>query len=69
MIRNNPESFAMPATSGYQWKHLFLPSGTLLRIIFNGKNFHCLVEEDHIRYKGQIISPMALRMLLAESAQ
>jgi hypothetical protein len=43
MIRNNPESFAMPATSGYQWKHLFLPSGTLLRTIFNGKNFHSLV--------------------------
>jgi hypothetical protein len=57
MIRNNPESFAMPATSGYQWKHLFLPNGTLLRTIFNGKNFHCLVEEDHIRYNRQIISP------------
>jgi hypothetical protein len=47
----------MPATSGFQWKHLFLPNGTLLRTIFNGKNFHCLVEEDHIRYNGQIISP------------
>jgi hypothetical protein len=57
MIRNNPESFAMPATSGYQWKHLFLPNGTLLRTIFNGKNFHCLVEEDQIRYNGKIISP------------
>jgi hypothetical protein len=57
MIRNNPDSFAMPATSGYQWKHVFLPNGTLLRTIFNGKNFHCLVEEDHILYNGQKVSP------------
>jgi hypothetical protein len=57
MTRNNPESFAMPETCGYQWKHLFLPNGTLLRTIFNGKNFHCLVEKDHICYNGQEISP------------
>jgi hypothetical protein len=57
LVRNDPESFAMPATSGYQWKNLFLPNGTLLRTIFNGKNFHCLVEEDHIRYKGEMTSP------------
>jgi hypothetical protein len=43
----------MPVTSSYQWKHLFLPNGTLLRTIFNGKNFHCRVKEDHIRYNGQ----------------
>jgi hypothetical protein len=57
MVRNNPDSFAMPPTSGYQWKHLFLPNGTLLRTIFNGQNFHCLVEEDHIVYNGQKVSP------------
>ena len=57
MTRNNPESFAMPETCGYQWKHLFLPNGTLLRTIFNGENYHCLVEKDHIRYKGLETSP------------
>jgi hypothetical protein len=57
MVRNDPDSFAMPATAGYQWKSLFLPNGTLLRTIFNGKNFHCLVEEDHIVYNGQSVSP------------
>jgi hypothetical protein len=57
LVRNDPESFAMPTTSGYQWKHLFLPNGTLLRTIFNGRNFHCLVEDDHVRYNGEIISP------------
>jgi hypothetical protein len=57
LVRNAPDSFTMPTTSGYQWKHLFLPDGTLLRTIFNGKNFHCLVEGDHIRYNGEITSP------------
>jgi hypothetical protein len=57
MVRNDPDSFAMPATSGYQWKHLFLPNGTLLRTVFNGKNFHCLVEGDHILHDGKTTSP------------
>lgn len=57
MTRNNPDSFAMPPLSGYQWKHLFLPNGTLLRTVFNGKNFHCLVESDHIIYDGKQVSP------------
>ncbi|WP_147373874.1 hypothetical protein [Massilia cavernae] len=57
MTHNNPESFAMPATSGYQWKHLFLPHGTLLRTIFNGKNYHCLVDGDRIHYNGEEVSP------------
>lgn len=57
MTRHHPDSFAMPATSGYQWKRLFLPNGTLLRTIFSGKNFHCLVEGDRIHYKGQEVSP------------
>jgi hypothetical protein len=57
MVRNDPESFPMPASAGYQWKNLFLPNGTLLRTIYNGKSFHCLVEDDHIRYNEREISP------------
>jgi hypothetical protein len=57
LVRNDPDGFPMPKTSGYQWKHLFLPNGTLLRTVFSGKSFHCLVEGDHIRYNGEIISP------------
>jgi hypothetical protein len=50
-------ALTMPATSGYQWKRLFLPNGTLLRTVFNGKNTHCLVEGDQILYDGKAISP------------
>jgi hypothetical protein len=55
--RNSPDAIAMPATNGYQWKQLFLPNGTLLRTIFNGKNHHCLVEGDQILYEGRAMSP------------
>jgi hypothetical protein len=57
LARNEPEAFGKPIVSGYQWKHLFLPNGTLLRTVFNGKNFHCLVENGEIRYNGEAMSP------------
>lgn len=33
-VRNQPDTFAMPVTSGYQWKNVFLLQGTLLRTVF-----------------------------------
>ena len=56
-MRNNPDSFGGPKTSGYQWKNLFLPDGTLCRTIYKGKNFHCMVEGDHLIYDGKPSSP------------
>lgn len=55
--RNMPDALHTPKTSGYQWKQLFLPTGTLLRTVFAGKNHHCLVEGDQILYKEQAVSP------------
>ena len=55
--RHNPDALAAPAASGYQWKRLFLPDGTLLRTVFAGKNYHCLVEGDRILYEGKAVSP------------
>ncbi len=55
--RHNPETISMPLVRGYQWKSVFLPDGTLLRTVFGGKNYHCLVEDDAILYNGQPVSP------------
>jgi hypothetical protein len=55
--RHNPEALAATAYSGYQWKQLFLPSGTVLRTVFGGKNFHCTVDGDQILFQGQPVSP------------
>ena len=60
MRRHNPNAIlmaAMPAATGYQWKRLFLPSGTLLRTVFGGKNHHCMVEGDSIIYDKRAVSP------------
>lgn len=55
--RHDPDGVPMPTAHGYQWKNQFLPDGTLLRTIFGGKNYHCLVEGDHIIFNGQAVSP------------
>ena len=55
--RHNPKALPGPAYAGYQWKGLFLPNGTVLRTVFRGKNYHCIVEGDAILYDGKPISP------------
>ncbi len=42
---------------GFQWKELFLPSGTRLRTTFNGQRFHAVVEGDNIVFDGRSVSP------------
>lgn len=57
MRRHSQDTIPMPVTKGVQWKRLFLPDGTLLRTVFEGKNHHCLVEGDRILYDGKEVSP------------
>ena len=57
MRRHKPDALAMQVAKGYQWKSQFLPTGTLLRTVFGGKNYHCLVEGDQILYNGKAVSP------------
>jgi len=45
------------AISGYQWKNLFLPSGTLLRTRYRGKSYHAAVDGDDIVFEGRKMSP------------
>jgi hypothetical protein len=45
------------AMSGYQWKELFLPAGTMLRTAFKGRNFNATVEGDCIIFNGDAVSP------------
>ena len=57
MRRHKPDALAMQVAKGYQWKSQFLPTGTLLRTVFGGKNYHCLVEGDQILYNSKAVSP------------
>ncbi len=42
---------------GFQWKELFLPSGTRLRTTFSGQRFDAVVEGDNILFNGRAVSP------------
>lgn len=57
MRLHSPGAIPGPATAGVQWKRLFLPNGTLLRTVFDGKNHHCMVEGDALHYDGKAVSP------------
>lgn len=50
---------------GYQWKHLFLPEGTKLRIVIKRKVFHAAVVGDQIIFNGKPASPASLVNQLA----
>lgn len=50
---------------GYQWKSVFLPSGTRIRVVLRSKIHHAMVDGDHIRHEGQEVSPAQLVNLLA----
>lgn len=50
---------------GYQWKSIFLPSGTKIRVTMRGKVYRATVEGDHIRHNGEEVSPAQLVNRLA----
>lgn len=57
--RNNPGA-AQAAARGYQWKSLFLPEGTCLRLAYRHQTYHAEVRGDCIIYQGQAYSPRQL---------
>lgn len=48
---------APAAMAGYQWKDVFLPHGTVLRAVMEGRSVHATVEGDTIVFNGQAVSP------------
>ncbi|HEX9172105.1 MAG TPA: hypothetical protein VF861_05535 [Telluria sp.] len=43
--------------TGYQWKNLFLPSGTVLRTVFKGRHYQAIVQDDVVIFEGRSVSP------------
>jgi hypothetical protein len=48
---------APAAPRGYQWKSLFLPDGTWLRMAYRGDHEYAHVEGDRLMYKGRPSTP------------
>ncbi|MBV6324767.1 hypothetical protein KVP70_27960 [Duganella sp. HSC-15S17] len=57
------------APRGYQWKTLFLPDGTWLRMAYRGDHEYAIVEGDRIMYKGRAISPNQFASGYADSVR
>ncbi|MEJ7808453.1 MAG: hypothetical protein WKG03_21340 [Telluria sp.] len=49
--------FSKPQARGYQWKNLFLPEGTDLRMRYMGTWYHAKIEGDALMYGGESMSP------------
>lgn len=56
---------ACTGSRGYQWKELFLPDGTQLRMQSDGDVHHARVEGDRIVFEGKHVSPRQLTLAIA----
>jgi hypothetical protein len=54
---------------GYQWKRLFLPEGTELKMSYRGNNAFAKVVGDFVVYKGQPMTPNKFAAEVAGSAR
>jgi hypothetical protein len=50
---------------GYQWKQLFLPDGTDLRMRYRGVWYYATVEGDLLVYAGEPVSPREWALLVS----
>lgn len=64
-----PELLSQNATRGYQWKSLFLPEGTQIRMSYKGTYHYAKVEADEIIYEGKSISPGSLANTITSSSR
>lgn len=52
------------STGGYQWKELFLPDGTELRMRYRGVCYYARINGDQLRYAGEAVSPRDWALLV-----
>ncbi|SFG20122.1 hypothetical protein SAMN05518865_109168 [Duganella sp. CF458] len=64
-----PKEDSPALLGGYQWKHVFLPEGTKLRVVVKRKTFHAAVVGDQIMFDGQATSPACMVNQLASTTR
>jgi hypothetical protein len=60
---------AHPAPRGYQWKSLFLPDGTALRMAYRGNHEYAMVRGERLLYHGHAVSPNQFANSFADSVR
>jgi hypothetical protein len=61
------EHIGNPGRRGYQWKELFLPDGSDLRMRYRGVWYYARVEGDELMYGGEALSPREWMELITGS--
>lgn len=64
-----PELLRQNTGRGYQWKSLFLPDGSELRMQYKGQYHYAKVEDDQLVYEGEPTSPGSLANTVAGSSR
>lgn len=64
-----PELLEKTNARGYQWKSLFLPSGTQIRMQYKGSYFYATVEGDELIYDGESTSPANFANKITQSSR
>lgn len=64
-----PERAQKSALHGYQWKTLFLPDATELRMIHGDNSHYARVVGDHIIYQGRKVSPREMTLAISTSVR
>lgn len=60
---------AQPSNLGYQWKGLFLPDSTEVRMQYKGDWYYAMVEGDKLIYEGEPITPGRLANTVAGTSR
>jgi hypothetical protein len=49
---------------GYQWKELFLPNGTELRLRYQGDYYYASISDDELLYADEAVSPRGWALMV-----
>ena len=64
-----PDLLRQSVGRGYQWKNLFLPDGTEVRMQYKGQYHYAKVEGDQLFYEGEQTTPGSLANAIAGSTR
>jgi hypothetical protein len=64
-----PELLKETDARGYQWKNLFLPAGTQIRMQYKGSYFYAMIDGDEMIYESESTSPASFANKVTQSSR
>jgi len=64
-----PETLVGDDARGYTWKSVFLPTGTMVRIKYDGSFIYAKVEGHYLMFNGERVSPNQFAMKVTGTAR